>query len=225
MRTTTTTYEVKSSVALVYSSASQWSSILTKLSKGTQVEVISISKNWAYFIYNGKDAYIKCNSIKKIIASILGTITIKYINLDTEEEISESAIYSNLELKSYTYEAKSIAGYTLSDESTKTITLAQDNPNQTIAFYYKQIWGEITVKYIDIDTNSEISTTDIYSDLPLGTYSYSAKTIEHYTANSTTTQSVTLTETNTNQTLIFEYKLSDNNNEYIVDLSMFNIKK
>lgn len=85
MRTTTTTYEVKSSVALVYSSSSRWSSILAKLSKGTQIDVISISNNWAYFIYNGKDAYIKCNSIKKVIVSILGTITIKYINLDTEE--------------------------------------------------------------------------------------------------------------------------------------------
>ena len=208
MRTTTTTYEVKSSVALVYSSASQWSSILAKLSKGTQVEVISISKNWAYFIYNGKDAYIKCNSIKKVIASILGTITIKYINLDTEEEISESAIYSNLELKSYTYESKSIDGYTLSDNSTKTITLTQDNPNQTITFYYKEdiIYGTITVKYLNAYTKEPIIDDEVYNNLELGNYTYTAKDITNYTLSSSQSVTVTLTENNTTYTVIFEYK-------------------
>lgn len=208
MRTTTTIYEVKSSVALVYSSASQWSSILAKLSKGTQVEVISISKNWAYFIYNGKDAYIKCNSIKKVAASILGTITIKYINLDTEEEISESAIYSNLELKSYTYESKSIDGYTLSDNSTKTITLTQDNPNQTITFYYKKdiIYGTITIKYLNADTKEQILNDEVYNNLELGDYTYTAKHITNYTLSSSQSVTVTLTENNTTYTVIFEYK-------------------
>ena len=208
MRTTTTTYEVKSSVALVYSSSSRWSSILAKLSKGTQIEVISISNNWAYFIYNGKDAYIKCNSIKKVIASILGSITIKYINLDTEEEISESTIYSNLELKSYTYEAKSIDGYTLSDESTKTITLTKDNPNQTITFYYKKdiIYGAITVKYLNADTKEPIIDDEVYNNLELGDYTYTAKDITNYTLSSSQSVSVTLTKNNTTYTVIFEYK-------------------
>lgn len=208
MRTTTTTYEVKSSVTLVYSSSSRWSSILAKLSKGTQIEVISISNNWAYFIYNGKDAYIKCSSIKKVETSILGTITIKYINLDTEEEISESSIYSNLELKSYTYEAKSIDGYTLSDESTKTITLTKDNPNQSITFYYKKdiIYGTITIKYLNADTKEPIIDDEVYNNLELGDYTYTAKDITNYTLSSSQSVTVNLTENNTTDTIIFEYK-------------------
>ena len=51
----------------------------------------------------------------------------------------------------------------------------------------------------------------MYNNLQLGSYTYSAKTIDNYTLNSPTTQSVTLTEIFPNATLIFEYK-----NEVIV---------
>lgn len=145
-------------------------------------------------------------------AAITRSITIKYLNINTELYISDSLIYENLEIKTYTYDAKSILGYTNYDNTSQTITLTESTPKQTITFYYKQILGEVTVKYIDIYTNTEIVTTDIYSNLPLETYSYEAKILDNYTTNSTTTQSVTLSQTNTNQTLIFEYKLSENNN-------------
>ena len=54
-----------------------------------------------------------------------------------------------------------------------------------------------------MDTTTEIDNTDVYNSLKLGSYTYSAKTIDNYTLNSPTTQSVTLTEIFPNATLIF----------------------
>ena len=45
MSTKTTTYEVKPLLELVYASTSKWASLLTILTKYTQIEVISIDNN------------------------------------------------------------------------------------------------------------------------------------------------------------------------------------
>ncbi|MGJ0845951.1 MucBP domain-containing protein [Tissierella praeacuta] len=66
-----------------------------------------------------------------------GSITIKYI--DEEGNILDTEVMSDLELKEYTINAKEIEGYTLSDTSSKTLTLTENNPNQKVIFYYEKV--------------------------------------------------------------------------------------
>ena len=66
--------------------------------------------------------------------------------------------------------------------------------------------GSITIKYSDIDTNTDLLAADLYSNLALGSYSYSAKSISKYSLVGNTTQSVTLTQSSPNTTVTFSYK-------------------
>lgn len=208
MSTKTITYEVKSALALVYASTSKWTSVLAILQKGTQIEVISIDSSWAYFIYNGNDAYIKFSFLKKVETTIFGNITVQYLDFDTKAELLQSLTYDNLELNSYTYSAKSIDGYTISNDTTKTVALTKDKPNQTINFYYKKniVYGTITVKYINTETKENIIQLETYYKLQLGPYTYTSRDIPNYSLVSDNLVSVTLTETCPNATVIFEYK-------------------
>ena len=207
MRDTTTLYEVKSNLALVYKKASFASDIVGKLPKGAQIEVLRFTNQWVCFIFNGTEAYIRKSSIKisTTTTTTTGNVTIKYLNVDNNSEITTSDIYNNLQLGTYTYKAKTISNYTANLPTSQSVTLDKNNPNQTITFYYSQILGDITVKYIDFDNDNEISTSDIYNNLPLGTYTYEAKDISNYTAISPTSQSVTLDENNSTQTITFYY--------------------
>ena len=107
-------YEVSSLLALVMNRANNFSKVLGTLSCGTQIDVISISNGWVYFKYNNNDAYIKQSNLKVVnnqSIEIKGSITLKYIDNNTENEIYCSETLSNLALGSYTYEAKIIYGY------------------------------------------------------------------------------------------------------------------
>ena len=205
MRNTTTLYEVKSNLALVYKKASFASDIVGKLPKGAQIEVLRFTNQWVCFIFNGTEAYIRKSSIKisTTTTTTTGSVTIKYLNVDDNSEITTSDIYNNLQLGTYTYKAKTISNYAANLPTSQSVTLDENNPNQTITFYYSQILGDITVKYIDFDNDNEISTSDIYNNLPLGTYTYEAKDISNYTAISPTSQPVTLDENNSTQTITF----------------------
>ena len=207
MRNATTLYEVKSNLALVYKKASFASDIVGKLPKGAQIEVLRFTNQWVCFIFNGTEAYIRKSSIKisTTTTTTTGSVTIKYLNVDDNSEITTSDIHNNLQLGTYTYKAKTISNYAANLPTSQSVTLDENNPNQTITFYYSQILGDITVKYIDFDNDNEISTSDIYSNLPLGTYTYEAKDISNYTAISPTSQSVTLDENNSTQTITFYY--------------------
>ena len=136
---------------------------------------------------------------------ILGTITIKYINEDTNEQIYSSTIIDNLELGSYTYGCIDISGYTLNDDESKTVTLTENNPNVSITFKYNEILGTVTIKYILSETLEELSPTEVISGLHLGTYSYEAKDIDCYDLKSGSTISITLTDSNPTATIAFEY--------------------
>ena len=54
-----TLYEVSSLIALVMNKPNMFSQVLGILNKGDQIDVISISKSWAYFKYNNINAYVK----------------------------------------------------------------------------------------------------------------------------------------------------------------------
>ena len=202
-------YEVSSLLALVMNRANNFSKVLGTLSHGTQIDIISISNGWAYFKYNNNDAYIKQSNLKVVnnqSIEIKGSITLKYIDNNTENEIYCSETLSNLALGSYTYEAKIIYGYQLINSSSQSISLTESNPNQTINFYYNQILGSITIKYIDKNTNSNISEPKVIENLSLGTYSYGFIEIYGYKLIDTEKKIATLTESTRDATITFNYE-------------------
>lgn len=220
------TYEVITSSTPVRNRPNHNAKILGYLYQGNTLEVISINNQWAYFKFNKKNAYINISDIQLVQqVPITGNLTIEYIDTDSQLEIQASKTYTNLELKSYTYTATEINGYKVYGDTTKTITLTSDNPNQTITFYYEEILGSINIKYIDSKTSQEISASETYDKLPLLSYTYTAKEINYYEIVEPKTKSVILTEADPNQTITFSYKkiVGDIIIKYINKYTMSNI--
>lgn len=207
MRVTTTTYEVKSTIAIVYSKSSILSSILGMLYKGTRIEVISKTGSWVYFLYNGKNAYIRISSLKVVQTVVKGSIAVKYLDADSKVEISSSEVYSDLTLGDYSFSAKDIPNYSLISNESITVTLTASTPNANVIFEYKRILGEVTIRYIDSSTNEDITDSYLYENLELGEYTYSAKDISNYSLVSDKNITVNLTNENPNATITFKYIL------------------
>jgi len=137
---------------------------------------------------------------------IYGTITIKYVEQGTNISIAPSETHNNVELGTYSYNSIDILGYQVSGLSSKSVTLTKDTFNQTIIFEYSKILGSVSVKYLDVDTNKEIASSDLYSNLDIKNYTYSAKSIDGYTAVEPSSKTVTLTLSQSNQEVVFYYK-------------------
>lgn len=201
-----TLYKVLYNVTLMYKKASFFSGIVTMLSAGTYVDVISISNGWANCIYNNKNGYIQSSRLELVT----GSVTIKYVN-ENNVSIAPDKFYGNLPIDTYSFNAPIITGYTLTSTSPISVTLSKTNLNPIITFKYKKnvvvVTGSVTIAYVDQDTNNKIANSDVYSNLSLGTYSYSAKTFEGYYLVSNETQSVTLTADAKNQIIIFYYRV------------------
>lgn len=203
-----TLYEVSSLITLIMNKPNLFSQVLWILNKGNQIDVISISGSWAYFKYNNINAYVKKSNLKILDSEpieVKGSMTLKYVDISTNNEIYSSETLNNLELGSYSYGAKTIYGYKLQNASTQSINLTKENPNQSITFYYNQILGSIIIKYVDITTNTDIYEFKNIEDLPLGTYTYGAINISGYILSGDETKTVTITESSPNKTIIFKY--------------------
>lgn len=201
-------YEVSSLIALVMNKPNIFSQVIGILSKGTTIDVISISGGYAYFKYNNTDAYIRKNNLKIINdqpIEIKGSIIIKYLDINTQNEVYASETINNLTLGTYKYDAKSIYGYKIESSSSQSVTLTESNPNQTITFYYSKILGTVTINYIDENTNASIYQSTVIENLTLGTYTYGSISISGYNLNDSATKSVTLTEASPNTTINFKY--------------------
>lgn len=204
-----TLYEVSSFITLVTNKPSAFSSIIAILSKGTIIDVISISGNYAYFKYNNNDAYIKKNNLKILNTEpiqVKGSVIIKYLDINTNNEIYTSQTINNLTLGTYKYEAKTISEYKIVNASSQSVTLTQSNPNQIITFYYSKILGSVTINYIDEITNTSICKSTIIENLTLGSYTYNSVNISGYNLSGSITKTVTLTEASPNVTITFKYR-------------------
>lgn len=202
-------YEVTSLFALIMNKPNTFSQVLGILIRGTQIDVISISGNWAYFRYNNTNAYIRKNSLKIIDNTPVketGSITIKYIDSETNDEVYASQTISDLPLGNYSYSSKNIYGYKLYTTSPQSVTLTEENPNQTIIFYYKNILCTVTINYTDETTKNTISDSQVISNLSLGTYTYGSIDIYGYTLDDDETKTITVTEDTPNATITFKYK-------------------
>ena len=204
-----TLYEVSSLIALVMNKPNIFAQVLGILNRGNQIDVISISESWVYFKYNNTNAYVKKSNLKILDSEsieVKGSIILKYVDITTNNEIYSSETINNLELGSYSYEAKTIYGYKLKNDSIQSVNLTRENPNQIITFYYSQILGSILIKYIDINTNIDISESKTIENLPLGTYTYGSINISNYILSDSETKIVTISEVFPNEIIIFKYK-------------------
>lgn len=158
--------------------------------------------------------------------AIKGTLNIKYQDYNTGIDLSPVVVKDNLSLGTYTENAITLPGYTLNDESIKTISLTATNPNQTIIFKYNQnlvvspivppveppveppievVKGGYKVKYID-ESGKLLESVKSYENLNLGKYTEQAKNFMGYKLNDNNIKSITLTEDNNEQIIEFKYK-------------------
>lgn len=68
---------------------------------------------------------------------IKGSIIVKYIDKNSIE-IATQDNYTGLDLGNYTYQSKVIQGYTLTNDSSQTITLTANDYNKVVTFIYKK---------------------------------------------------------------------------------------
>ena len=204
-----TLYEVSSLIALVMNRPNAFSQVIGILNRGNTIDVISISGSYAYFKYNNNDAYVKKNNLKIINTQpieVKGSVIIKYLDINTQNEVYASETINNITLGTYKYDAKIIYGYKIENSSSQSVTLTESNANQTITFYYSKILGTVTINYIDENTNASIYQSTVIENLNLGTYTYGSISISGYSLNDSTTKSVTLTEASPKATITFKYR-------------------
>lgn len=202
-------YEVSSSFTLIMSKPNLFSQVLGMLTRGTQIEVNSFSGNWACFSYNATTAYVRKNSLKFINNTPTvktGSVIIKYLDSETNDDVHTSKTINNLSMGTYSYEAQNVSGYKLTTNSPQSITLTESSPNATITFYYTKILCSITIHYVDENTENDISNSQVINNLSLGTYTYSYIEVSGYKLDDTETKTITFTENNTDITIIFKYK-------------------
>ena len=197
-------YEVISTYSLILSAITGYVNLLSVANKGTKLDILEYNKTdlWSYFKFNNTDAYI----LKSDLKLITGSVTIKYIDKDTNKELFTSESFTNLSLGSYTYNAKTISGYSIYGDNQKTINLTVDNTTIVVTFTYSKILGTIYVKYLDDSSLAEIKATETFNNLDLKSYSYTAASIDNYTLSNESPQTVTLTDSNSIQTVTFKYK-------------------
>lgn len=203
-----TLYEVSSLIALVMNKPNMFSQVLGILNKDDQIDVISISKSWAYFKYNNINAYVKKGNLKILNTEPIeskGSVTLKYIDITTNNEIYPSETINNLNLGKYSYEAKVLYNYKLQSNSTQSVNLTEEDPDQVIIFYYNKILGSIAINYIDKNVNTDIYEPKVIENLSLGTYTYGAINISGYVLSDNEIKTVTITETSPNATITFKY--------------------
>ena len=135
-------YEVSSIFTLIMSKPNILSQILGILTRGTQIEVSSFSGSWACFSYNATTAYVRKNSLKFINNTPTvktGSVIIKYLDSETNDDIYTSKTINNLSMGTYSYEAQNVSDYKLTTNSPQSITLSESSPNATITFYYTKM--------------------------------------------------------------------------------------
>lgn len=198
-------YEVVSSIAFVMDKPFVMSGLLGTLAKGDLIDVIDVNNDWAYLKYNNNNAYVSMYSLNGLFAKT-GSVIISYIDTTSLADVAPSTIHTNLAMGSYTFTAEEIPGYILEGMDTQTITLTDDNPDQTIFFTYEKILASVTIKYIDNTTYNDIISPVIINNLSLGNHSYNTIFIPGYMPLQPVTQTLTLTSDNPNQLLIFKYE-------------------
>ncbi|MBP3908357.1 MAG: MucBP domain-containing protein [Turicibacter sp.] len=217
---TTQKYQVTVINLAVKNKQNIFASTIAILPKGTIIEVIKINWLWVTIIYNNKTAYVYSYGLTRYIEEIKGSVTIQYIDYETGETLQANETYSHLSLGSYSYNAKTIEGFSLISDSKASVTLTTDNPNQIITFKYTRVYGSVTIQYLA--DGVVLLSDETQSQLELNTYTYDAPFIDGYELITTTPISVTITVQQSIHTITFDYKKEEETEFLPLDESLQN---
>jgi len=137
-----------------------------------------------------------------------GTVTVKYLEYGTEEELAPSETITGNCGDPYTTTRKNIPNYEPqgSDPSNKEGTILEEE--QEVIYYYIRSTGTVTIRYLEQGTNQEIAQQELlggyvgenYTTIPL------IKDIENYALVSETVENQTGTYRKGNITVIYYYQ-------------------
>ena len=107
------------------------------------------------------------------------SVTVKYVDKITGEEIEEAEEINGHEGDKYETEAKEIEGYDLVEIPENSTGTMGANPSEVIYEYHRP--ARVIVNYIDVDTNEEIVEPEIIEGHEDDPYETEAKEIKYYT--------------------------------------------
>jgi hypothetical protein len=152
-------------------------------------------------------------------------VTVKYIDLETKEEIEESIIIEGQLGEEYETEEKAIEGYRIVKlEYPDNVKGEITKENIEVIYYYERIpSGTITVKYVDIETEEEITDKAEIKGFVGEEYKTEEKQIPYYMiVNSTENTEGKLT--GANDTVIYYYRKLSFNFSIDKTITQINIK-
>ena len=138
------------------------------------------------------------------------SVTVKYIDKITGDEISEEIVINGHEGDKYETEAKEIDGYDLVQEPENAKGTMGAEAIDVIYEYHRP--AKVIVNYIDVDTNEEIAEPEVTEGHENDPYETEAKEIKYYTLvkdklprNSKGTMKVTVTKNIVDDTTVVNY--------------------
>ena len=129
------------------------------ISSGKASTELSYSRNSANIVFRYSKISATQNTNTNLNSSKKGTIVLKYVDEETNEEIKDSVSYKDLDLKEYTYSAVDITGYELVSSIDQKVTLDANNLSKEIVFKYKKAEGSNST-VVDNENNSSSSTSE-----------------------------------------------------------------
>ena len=130
-----------------------------------------------YTNWDKKSDSVKGTENAQVFWGAKGKVNVKYVDINTNEEISTGALIEDFVGENYETVKKSVDGYKFVEvEGNETGTISKETTN--VIYKYAKL-GKLVVKYVDEDNNS--LEQDIVTNEVIGTsYETSAKTINGY---------------------------------------------
>ena len=130
-----------------------------------------------YTNWDKKSDTVECTENPQVFWGAKGKVNVKYVDINTNEEISTGALIEDFVGENYETVKKSVDGYKFVEvEGNETGTFSKETTN--VIYKYAKL-GKLVVKYVDEDNNS--LEQDIVTNEVIGTsYETSAKTINGY---------------------------------------------
>ena len=142
-----------------------------QLTSGTKIYVVSEDADTGVLSEKVWITYTDENAQKEQF-----TVTVNYLDKNNNEISPTKYVYGIYEDSNYTEKAINIANYTLSNQSSQTIKVNNDNKTINFIYDYTPVQKtKVTIKYVDEKGNS-LSKDKVVSDLVVGN-SYSEKSI------------------------------------------------
>ena len=137
---------------------------------------------YTYIRDSGNTRGIFQNPVTEVIYYYAKTskITVKYVDLNTHEEIAQESVYNGYEGKSVSILPKEINGYT-KVRSDKDVPSEIGREEETLIFYYVKD-SSITIKYVDYNSKQEIANRQVINGYEGKSYDLSSykKNINNY---------------------------------------------